>query len=205
MYTLESIQNLPGTTGLQCDSQCAPLWAPKTQSPTCSSENPVLFSMTVVWDMWQWGLQRHQEVIPASHTTMNLLLASPPFFPQDCLETNIQCQSKEGAKREGGFPPEQAPCAGTNYSLFQRSWEAGATQPLLEGGGWGPCRGWDGGWLHLIRSEEWLMIHKRSLPTEVDKLPVSLQQSWRTYLVRKFSLNQRFYGFYFVALEKGNN
>lgn len=29
------------------------------------------------------------------------------------------------------------------------------------------------------------MIHKRSLPTEVDKLPISLQQSWRTYLVKK--------------------
>lgn len=49
------------------------------------------------------------------------------------------------------------------------------------------------------------MIHKRSLPAEVDKLPISLQQSWRTYLVRKFSLNQRFYGFYFVAEEKRNN
>jgi len=36
------------------------------------------------------------------------------------------------------------------------------------------------------------MIHKRSSPTEVDKLPRSLQQSWRTYLVRKFSLNQDF-------------
>ena len=43
------------------------------------------------------------------------------------------------------------------------------------------------------------MIHKRSLPAEVDKLPTSLQQRWKTYLVGKFSLNQRFYGFYFVA------
>lgn len=63
----------------------------------------------------------------------------------------------------------------------------------------GAVQTWVGIWAHLIRSEERLVTHKRSLPTAVDKLP---QQSWRTYLVKEFSLNRRFYGFYFVAWEK---
>lgn len=136
---------------------------------------------------------------PDNNETLWPLPSLTLFSSELFREHSMFSQLKERAWRGGGLALERAHCAGTNYSPLQRSWGAGAARPLLDGGGRGPCRGWEGFWIHLIRSEEWLMIHKRSLPAEVDKLPTSLQQSWRTYLVGKFSLNQRFYGFYFVA------
>lgn len=156
----------------------------------------------------QWDLLRSWQVISTSQMLRTLTLASASPHPFSLRanerEAGSVCSHLNGGatrrrrrrRRALPLPHPEAPCAGTHCGPLRRSGEAG---PLSDGGRRGPWRGGDGIWIHLIRSEEWLTIHKRSLPTEVDKLPISLQPSWRTYLVGKFSLNQRFYGFYLVA------
>ena len=157
------------------------------------SENPVLSSTTVVWGEWAaWPLEAPGGYFcfPDNKETHAGLSQPSPSPPQGRGEK--QGRGPATVREVRGEAGSGSLRGGLVAAHLGKLGGRARDRASVRGSGEGAFRGWDGIWIHLIRSEEWLMIHKRSSPTEVDKLPRSLQQSWRTYLVRKFSLNQDF-------------
>ena len=118
------------------------------------SENPVLSSTAVVWGEWAaWPLEAPGGYFcfPDNKETHAGLSQPSPTPAQGRGEK----QGRGPATvRELRGEARAAHCAGASRRPLGQIGRQGAERASVRGSGEGAFRGWDGIWIHLIRSEE---------------------------------------------------